>query len=74
MKKVIYIGIAVVTLGLASCSKQDIQPTNDAETVPVGKSFSNSSTDPISTGGSSITDPEIDGEIDGEITDPEIDN
>ena len=74
MKKVIYIGIAVVTLGLASCSKQEIQPNSADPVVPVWKS--NTDNDPtvggntVEPGGTTITDPEID----GEITDPNIDN
>lgn len=64
MKRVIYIGIAVFALGLASCSKQDFQPnssTNDPQ-VPVWKS---------NDGG--ITDPQLGGGDDGGITDPNND-
>ena len=74
MKKVIYIGIAVVALGLASCSKQDIQPNSADPVVPVWKSNTGDN-DPtiggntvVDPGGSTITDPELD-----EITDPELD-
>ena len=76
MKKVIYIGIAVVGLALASCSKQDIQPNSSDPVVPVWKS---NTADPSNggtvvtepNGNGTITDPEID---DGTITDPEIDD
>lgn len=64
MKKILYIGIAVVALGLASCSKQDIQPASntDAE-VPVWKSntIDNETPGPTTTTGSNdggITDPD----------------
>lgn len=65
MKKVIYIGIAVVALGLASCSKEEIQP-NTASSDPavfVWKANNNGGDDNLSNpnGGSSneggITDP-----------------
>lgn len=77
MKRVIYIGIAVVALGLASCSKQDIQPNSADPVVPVWKSNTGDN-DPNGgsvvgdPGGSTITDPEID-KVGGEdITDPNI--
>jgi hypothetical protein len=63
MKKLIYIVFAVFALGLASCSKQDIQPnttSSDVE-VPVWKSLGNGNdsglSDP-SVGNGTITDPE----------------
>lgn len=62
MKKVIYIIFAVFALGLASCSKQDIQPntTSSDSEVPVWKSLNSGndsgSVDP-GLGGGTITDP-----------------
>lgn len=61
MKKVIYIVIAVFALGLASCSKQEIQPVNDSDTVvPVWKSNST---------GENVIDPNGSSN-EGGITDP----
>ncbi len=67
MKRVIYIGIAVFALGLASCSKQDFQPntaTSDP-VVPVWKSGDGGITDPElgGSGGEVITDPNSDPEL-----------
>lgn len=62
MKKVLYIGIAVVALGLASCSKQDIQPNSAEPEVPVWKA---------NTGGCENVDPNTNGSNEGGITDPE---
>jgi hypothetical protein len=62
MKKLIYIVFAVFALGLASCSKQDIQPntTSSDSEVPVWKSLNpgndSGSVDP-GLGGGAITDP-----------------
>lgn len=71
MKKVIYIVIAVFALGLASCSKQDVQPNSPDPVVPVWKANTNTN-DP----GTTVTDPGTDPVIedDGGITDPEIAN
>lgn len=71
MKKVLYIGIAIVALGLASCSKQDIQPNSSSDVVvPVWKSNTADDggvVDPSSNGtnndGSPIVDPNEDPEI-----------
>ncbi len=67
MKRVFYIIIAVFALVLASCSKQDIQPTSDAQiTEPtwrhLGSQASDSEFDPSGTaaGGITITDPNVD--------------
>ena len=74
MKRVIYIGIAVVALGLASCSKEDIQPNSTSENiVPVWKSLDNENTQPQnnsnSEGGGTIVDPETEEEIANSISD-----
>lgn len=63
MKKVIYIVFAIFALGLASCSKQDIQPngTSSNARVPALKSL-NTITDETDPGGSTITDPELETE------------
>lgn len=63
MKKVIYIGIAVVALGFASCSKEEIKPNTPTDsTVPVLKSNN--------SGVGSFTDPNGGGSHSGGITDP----
>ena len=67
MKKVIYIGIAVVTLSLASCSKEEIRPNDpvsDSEVSFFTKASSTNSNgegilnDPTGGGGEGIVDPE----------------
>jgi hypothetical protein len=63
MKKVIYIGIAVVALGLASCSKEEIKPNIPTDTaVPVWKANTG--------GGDNVTDPNGGSSNEGGITDP----
>lgn len=69
MKKVIYIGIAVVALGFASCSKEEIRPNTPTDTAtPIWKANTG--------GGENIFDPNggggsNEGEGGGGITDPE---
>jgi hypothetical protein len=67
MKRIAYISIVLFAFGMASCSKQDIQPNGaNTTTEPVWRS---SSDDPIVIGGSeegggegTITDPNNEGD------------
>lgn len=61
MKRIIYISIAILGLGLASCSKEDIRPNTVEQQSPFSKSSN-----------SNITDPELGGTDTGGITDPEL--
>jgi len=63
MKKVIYIGVAVIGLALVSCSKQDVQPNSADPVVPTWKA---------NTGGNeNVNDPNTGSSNEGGITDPE---
>lgn len=66
--KLVYIGIAALALGFASCSKEDIRPnaaSSDAEVPFFTKSSSTTNS------GSVLTDPNGGGNDGGGIVDPE---
>ncbi|MFK7786338.1 MAG: hypothetical protein AB8B56_14560 [Crocinitomicaceae bacterium] len=64
MKKVIYIGVAVIGLALVSCNKQDVQPNSADPVVPTWKANTG--------GGQNVNDPNMGGSSnEGGITDPE---
>lgn len=64
MKRAIYIGIAVVALGFASCSKEEIQPNTASSDSAVFELKANNN-----GGGDNFTDPNG-GSNEGGITDP----